>query len=216
MKSQYGERETVGSIYTEAQKADTRGLFISDIGNDMSKGLVEDLNETFKSNPFEGRPFYVNVIEERDLQMKNALKRRPHVSLYRPYPEDNTLVFHCDPRSETIRFCWDVPHHSEFMNILSNSLLYPQEYIKRIKDWCNNDLSSFGFIKVSMSSSQVEGYEEKIINMYKQNYINYCESIQMDKKAIETEKKLGFFWIPNKYVKDLDVTERKPSIIMSA
>ena len=215
MKSQFGDRETVGSIYTKAQLNDTTGLILPDIGSPMSGDLVTDLNETFASNPFEGRPFYVNCVEERDLQMKNAFKRRLFKTLYRPYPEDNTLVFHMDPKTETVKFCWDVPHHSEFLNILTNSTLYDPEYVQRIRDWCNNDLSNFGYVKVSMGSSQVEGYDEKIVNMYKQNYINYCESIQMDPKALETEKKLGFFWIPNKFLKDKDVTARKTKILMA-
>lgn len=209
MKSLYGDRETHGTTYLEAQKNSVEGLTIGDIGREMVGGLVDDLNDAFAANPFEGRPFYVNVVEERDLQMKNALKRRPHMTLYRPYPEDNTLVFHVEPRAERVTYCWDLPHHSEFYNILSNEGLYDAEYVRNIRDWASGDLTNFGFIKVSMSSSQVEGYDEKVVIAYKKAYLGYCETLQMDKKAIEREKKLGFFWIPNKFKKDKNVTENK-------
>lgn len=209
MKSSYGDRETVGTTYLEAQKNSTAGLVIADLTDDMSKGFVDDLNDTFKSDPFNGQNFYVRVVEERDLLMKNAFKRRIFKLLYRPYPEDNTMVFYVEPKNEIVRFCWDIPHHSEFFNILSNQGLYPAEYVQHIKDWCNGKLENFGFMKVNISSGQVEGYDEKLINNYKQSYINYCESIQMDAKALETEKKLGFFWIPNKFTVYKDITDRK-------
>lgn len=209
MKSLYGDRDTHGTTYLKSQKNSVTDLTIGDIGREMVDGLVEDLNETFQSNPFEGRPFYVNVVEERDLQMKNALKRRPHCTLYRPYPEDNTLVFKVIPREEMVLYCWDLPHHSEFFNVLSNETFYDPEYVRNIRSWATGDLSNFGFIKVNMSSNQVEGYNEKIINTYKKKYIHYCESIQMDAKSIESEKKIGFFWIPNKFKKDEDITSKK-------
>jgi len=209
MKSQYGDRETVGSIYLEAQKNSTQGLILPDLTGDMKVGLVDDLNDTFKSDPFNGQPFYVRLVEERDLAMKKAFKRRLFKMPYRPYPEDNTTVFYVEPKTESVYYCWDLPHHSEFLNILTNQDLYPPEWVRSIKSWCNNDLSGFGFIKVSMSNNQVEGYDEKTIKLYKDYYIKYCETLQMDAKAIETEKKFGFFWIPNRLAKYRDITDRK-------
>jgi hypothetical protein len=180
----------------------------------MVNSLIDDLNETIASNPFEGKNFYINVVEERDLQMPNALKRRMFVSKYRPYPEDNTLVFHVEPKSNRVKYCWDIPHHSELPNILINAHLYDHEYVQRIKDWLNNDLSNFGFVKVSMGNSQVEGYEEKTINAYRESYYNYCKSIEMDEKAVETEKKLGFFWIPSKNPSDKDLEKKSPKVAL--
>lgn len=212
MKSKYGDRETVGSTYIQAQKNSVQGLILPDLGEEMVKGLIDDLNESIASNPFEGREFYINVVEERDLQMKNAIKRRMFVSKYRPYPEDNTMVFRVEPKTGQTYYCWDIPHHSELPNILINAYLYDHEYIQRINEWLKNDLSNFGFIKVSMGSSQVEGYEEKTIDAYRQAYYNYCLSIDMDEKAIETEKKFGFFWIPNKFAKDKNLADDKPKV----
>lgn len=214
MKSQYGDRDTVGTQYLDAQKNSTEGLLIGDIGSSMTGGLVYDLNETIQSNPFGGKTFYVNVVEERDLQMKNAIKRRMFVSMYRPYPEDNTLVFKVIPTESRVLYCWDIPHHSEFFNVLSNQELYDHEYIANIKNWVNNDLSNFGFVKVSMNSSQVEGYDQKTINAYREAYYQYCQSLQMDDKSLESEKKLGFFWIPNKFVKDKSLEPDRPKAII--
>jgi len=147
MKSEYGDRDTVGTTYIKAQNNSVAGLLIGDVNSEMISGLIDDVNDAIQSNPFEGRPFYVNVVEERDLQMKNAIKRRIFTTVYRPYPEDNTLVFYVEPRSNKVCCCWDLPHHSEMWNILANSYLYDSEYIRRIKEWQNNDLTNFGFEK---------------------------------------------------------------------
>lgn len=147
MKSKYDDRDTVGTTYLKAQKNSVEGLVLQDLSTEMSQGLVDDLNESIQTNDFDGRPFYINVVEERDLQMKNAIKRRIFTSIYRPYPEDNTLVFYVDRKANMVCYCWDLPHHSEMWNILSNQELYPFDYIKMIREWQNNDLTNFGFEK---------------------------------------------------------------------
>lgn len=213
MKSHYGDRNTVGTQYLEAQKNSVQGLTIGDINYDMLNGFVEDINTTIESNPYEGRPFYINIVEQRDLLMKNAFKRRIFTTLYRPFPEDNTTVFYTDPRKEETLFCWDLPHHSEMLNIVTNRHLYDKDYYEQIKSFCSGDFVPFGFIKVEMNSSQVDGYNEKVINAYRQNYYNHCANLEMDEKSIENERRLGFFWIPNKAHKDK--TLKKKSTLIS-
>jgi hypothetical protein len=217
MKSQYGNRETVGSTYLEAQKDTAKGYSLQDFNNPMTKDLIEDLNDTIESNPFEGRPFYINFVEERDLLMKNAFKRRIFKTKYRPYPEDNTLVFYTDPKIQKTYFCWQVPHHSELYNILSNFTLYDKEYVDKLRQWMNNDLSSYGFLKVTMGSSHVEGYDDKTINLYRDNYITFLKTKGLSDEDIETEKRLGFFWVPNTKFQYQDVTAKSlsPKLILS-
>ena len=207
--------KTVGTQYLEAQSNDVTGLTLKEINDDMVKSLIEDLNQIIESNPFEGRSFYVNVVEHRDLQMPNAIKRRIFTQLYRPYPEDNTLVFYVNMDDESVFYCWDLPHHSELPNILINAHLYDHEYITRIKDWMRDDLSSFGFIKVSMESAQVEGYDEKKINAYREAYYQFIKEKFNDPKSVEAERRLGHFWIPNKFHKDKLLEDEKPKVFIS-
>ena len=209
MKSHYQNRNTVGSIYLDAQKNSSQGLILGDVGSEMVSGLIDDLNETIQSDPFDGREFYINVVEERDLQMKNAIKRRLFVSIYRPYPEDNTLVFKADPKSNRIFYCWDVPHHSELPNILSREDQFPHDYIRGIKQWMGGDLTSFGFLKVSMNSSQVEGVPEKTVQAYRNAYWEMCKGQGMDEKQLESEKRVGYFWIPNPNYKDQPLDQKQ-------
>lgn len=215
MKSLIEDRETVGTQYIEAQKSDMRGYTTGDFANPMVSGFIEDLNNAIMSNPYEGRPFYINVVETRDLQMKNAFKRIFYKSLYLPYPEDNTFVVYTDPKKQKTYFCWDLPHHSNIHNIMITSHLYDYEYIERLKEWMRNDLTNFGFIKVKLGDHVVEDYDEKTIQKYKELWIDFLKSHGADEKAIESEKKLGFFWIPNKKFKFKEIANKNPKISLA-
>ena len=213
MKSTYADRETVGSIYLGAQGNDNKGILVGDVNSDLVDSLVNDLNTVFASNPYQDRPFFVSVVEERDLMMKNAIKRRIFTQLYVPYPEDNTLVLKVIPKEEKVLFCWDIPHHSEFLNILTNDHLYDAQYVNLIKQWRQNDLSGFGFVKVHVDNSTVDGYDQKVLNTYRDAYLNFLKVKGMDQKDIDNERFFGYFWVPNKNFKYKDVTKRLHHII---
>lgn len=202
MKSQYGDRDTVGTTYIKAQNNIDPALSVGDINSQMLPDFVDDLNESLQSNPFSGSSFYVNIAEKRDAQMPNAFRRKIIRSLYRPFPEFSTTVFHMNPKQQKVSYCWDLPHHTEMINVLSQPHLYDKKYVESIRDWKDNELNRFGFLKVSMKSNVVEGYEEKVIRSYKKAYEYFCQYIGMDEKAVETEKRYGFFWLPNKSFRD--------------
>lgn len=141
-------RKTVGAIYVDAQKASHDPYVINaDLTHELQKSLVDDLNETIKSMPYEGRAFYILVHEHKDMTMPRAIRRNLYTMLYRPYPEDDTLVFWADPKSNEVRFCWCLPHHSEMDNILINSHLYDNDLVQSIKAWKRFDFEHFGFMK---------------------------------------------------------------------
>lgn len=149
MKSMYGDRETVGTIYQNAQFNGEKQVITGDMNYEMRKSLVEDLNDTIVqgTKEFEHKPFYITVHEKKDLQMKSALLRRMIKTKYRPYPEDDTLVFHVNPLYNDVYFCWCLPHWSEMDNILMNSELFDKQYVSRIRQWKNIHLEHFGFCK---------------------------------------------------------------------
>jgi hypothetical protein len=143
-------RKTVGAIYRDAQienKKDLEGATIGDLGKEFLKSFVDDLNEALQSNPFNGKPFYVQVYEKWDYQMEKSLRRMLNKFAFRPYPEAGTTVFWTDPNTHEVRFCWDLPHPAEMHNILANELLYPRELIIQLKAWKRIDLYHFGFHK---------------------------------------------------------------------
>jgi hypothetical protein len=143
-------RKTVGAIYRDAQienSKDLEGAQIGDLNIEMMKSLTEDLNEALKSDPFHGKPFYVQVYEKWDLQMKHALRRMINKFAFRPYPEAGTLVFWTNQKTQEVRFCWDLPKPEDMYNILANENLYHPKFIRQLKAWRAMDLYNFGFVK---------------------------------------------------------------------
>jgi hypothetical protein len=154
MKSLYADRDTVGTIYQNAQFSGEKQVITGDMNYELRKSLVDDLNETIiiATKEFESIPFYITVHEKKDLQMKSAILRRMIKTKYRPYPEDDTLVFYINPVHNEVYFCWCLPHWSEMDNILANHNLYEytesdRQYVARIRDWKNMRLEYFGFCK---------------------------------------------------------------------
>lgn len=143
-------RNTVGSIYRDAQINGERGVVIGDVNHEIKKDLVKDINEAIekgRAHPdFIGKPFYLAMYEKYDLMLKRSLVRIPKITKYRPYPEQDTMVFHVFPNDE-VYFCWELPHRSQMINILMNPDLYDQNQVQMIKRWENIQLEYFGFTK---------------------------------------------------------------------
>jgi len=146
-------RKTVGAMYLDAQKnnKDDR-VEVGDMSRELMSSLVTDLNETIASNPHEGKEFYITVHESKDLQMPRLIRRRMLTSVYRPYPEDDTVVFWVNPSTNQVKFCWCLPHWSEMDNIIANENFFEKEHVAEVKAWKRIDLYFFGFRKDEMGN----------------------------------------------------------------
>lgn len=141
-------RETAGKIYRDAQINGEKGVIIGDVNHEIKKDLVKDINEAIIAGEKEmnGKPFYLAIYEKYDLMLKRGLVRIRKITKYRPYPEQDSMVFHAYPGGD-VYFCWELPHRSHMMNILMNPDLYDPEYILRLKRWENIQLEYYGFKK---------------------------------------------------------------------
>jgi hypothetical protein len=158
VKSTFGDRDTVGTIALAAQLS-TDIPCVGDLGHELMSSLVEDLNNTIESNPYNNRPFYIIVHEKKDLQLKNVILRRMLTSEKRPYPEPNTSVFYTHPQKEETRFCWALPHKSLFIQVLCNPLRYGAQQINDIKAYQAEDLRHFGFKEVGKTGTGIKLYK---------------------------------------------------------
>ena len=147
-------RKTVGAIYRDAALAVKEGetVEVGDLTRELQSSLVCDLNDTIESKPFGDRPFYITVHEKKDLLMPKAFLRRMITTKYRPFPEDDTIVFYVEPETNKVEFCWCLPHWSEMQNMLNNISLYEPEMIQQIKAYKNFELYHFGFCKDMMGN----------------------------------------------------------------
>lgn len=141
-------RNTVGSIYRDAQINGEKGVVIGDVNHEIKKDLVTDINEAIEQGEKEmgGKPFYLAIYEKQDLMLKKGLVRIRKITKYRPYPEQDSMVFHVYPGG-TVYFCWELPHRSQMLNILMSPGLYDQAQVDQIRRWENLQLEYFGFTK---------------------------------------------------------------------
>lgn len=148
MTSKYDpSRDTVGKIYRDANLNNHEDFIeVGDMTRELTTSLVEDVNDAIKNFDLKGKPYWLMVHEKKDLQMKTAILRRILYFGYRPWPEDDTIVFWKNPKKQILRFCWCLPHWTEMDNILANPLHYEPEYLYQIKCWKNYDLTAFGFV----------------------------------------------------------------------
>jgi hypothetical protein len=142
-------RETAGAIYRNAQINGEKNVLIGDVNHEIKKDLVKDINEAIEkgTKDLEGKPFYLAVYEKYDLVLKRGLVRIPKITKYRPYPEQDSMVFHVYPNENLIYFCWELPHRSQMINIVNNPDLYPEKHVTMIRHWENYRLEHYGFTK---------------------------------------------------------------------
>lgn len=146
-------RETIGKIYRDLQiNPHEKYVTNGDLTNEIQSSLVEDLNDCIESNPYDNEPYFIVVHEKKDLQMPRAIIRKVITLPFRPYPEDDTLVFYVNPKTNDFCFCWCLPHWSEMNNILANQNLFDDSMVHMLKKWKSNELTDFGFVKDSMGN----------------------------------------------------------------
>jgi len=156
-KSIYGDRETIGSIALKAQ-SNLQSIEVGDMSREFMPQLVDDLNESLQSNPFDDRPFYIIIHEKKDLMLQNVVLRRMIRQERRPYPEPNTSVFWTNPKTHEVRFCWSIPHWTTFDQYLTNAKQYDKEQIKDIVAFKLDRMDHFGFKKVGMTEDDIPMY----------------------------------------------------------
>lgn len=141
-------RQTAGAIYRNAQISGERGVVIGDVNHEIKKDLVKDINEAIVegSKEFPNKPFYLAIYEKYDLMLKRGLVRIRKVTKYRPYPEQDTMVFQVYPNGD-IYFCWELPHRTQMINILACPELYDSKRVDMIRKWENMQLEAYGFKK---------------------------------------------------------------------
>src|SRR5262249_10129866 len=89
------------------------------------------------------------VYEKRDYIMSDVFRRNLYRTLYRPYPEPDSLVFWRSADRNTIKFCWQLPMKHEMENMLQAPHLFwdREDELRIIRAWKNFDLTQFGFFK---------------------------------------------------------------------
>lgn len=141
-------RLNVGAIYRNALINGERNVTSGDVNYDMRLDLCKDINKIIseaRTGEMKNKKFYLAFYEKADLMLKRALVRTPRISIYRPYPEANSMVFKSLP--EDTYFCWEIPERHHMINELNCPDIYPAERLMKWRRWENMQLEYFGFKK---------------------------------------------------------------------
>lgn len=182
-------RKTVGAEYIDASKSAKPGDYIEagDLSRELMKSLVDDLNDCIASMPYGKKPFYITIHESKDLMMPRAIKRRMITTRYRPFPEDDTVVFYVEPETNLVEFCWSLPHRTVMYNRLNNEWLYEKEEVQQIKAYLNEDYWHFGFCKDEIGRWKPNPYfKDKKMEAQKPKVFNHGLWLPMEKAEAKT------------------------------
>ena len=166
-KSLYDNRDTIGTIALDAMLNGERGICVGDMGHELLHSLVEDLNITIESNPYNGHEFYITIHEVKDAQFTNMIKRRMVTSMFRPFPEPATSVWRHNPKMQKTWFCWSLPHWSSFDQYLANPDWYAKEQLDDIKAFKEFKNERFGFINGELGWFPDPKFNDRELDSYK-------------------------------------------------
>lgn len=134
MKSEFADRETLGSQMTKTQRAHENSISIeaNDLSHEMGNSYMRELRETIEKHQFLKSPYYIQVISSRDVIWgRRALVFRFFARLSKPLMEDDMDLWYIDNKKNIIKLMWSLPHWSEFDMILRDE----SHEDKKVVDW---------------------------------------------------------------------------------
>jgi hypothetical protein len=123
MKSEYGDRDTIGSqlLATEKEHQKTSPISAGELSEEMGKGIMARILDVVEQ--FQGTvdKLYIETIIQRDPIFKNRkFTLIPKVSRTLPLMQPNQDVWFVDYVNEKFEHLWGLPSRSEFELVLCN------------------------------------------------------------------------------------------------
>lgn len=123
MKSEYGDRDTIGTqlLDTEEQHQKMSPISAGELSEEMGKGIMKrilDIVEQFQGSV---NKLYIETSIQRDPIFKNRkFTLIPKVSRTLPLMQPNQDVWFIDYAKEKFEHLWGLPSRSEFNLVLCN------------------------------------------------------------------------------------------------
>jgi len=134
MKSEYGDRETVGSqiIDTHEKHLKSQSMEVGDLVNEFGKKYMEYLYDYVEEGSQYYDKFYVEILSRKTkLYMHRAIEMFPYITPNLPPMQENQDVFYIDCVDQKIELLWTLPDRSEFDLILAN----PDKDSEKLIEW---------------------------------------------------------------------------------
>ncbi len=136
MKSQFGDRETLGTMLVETHDEHMKStpIEVGDFVAKFGKQYMKDLFNYIEIGSKNWDKFYINILSKKSkLYMGRAIEVEPYVSEALPMMQPNQEVWVVDCRKQTYKIYWSLPDVTEFDTVLA----YPCEDNKQLIHWIN-------------------------------------------------------------------------------
>lgn len=134
MKSEYGDRETLGTqiLKTQEEHDKSSPVEIGDLSHELGKGYMNGLIDCVELHRNSIAKFYIEVKTQKnplfpDRAINVTYTAREHL----PLMEHNMDVWYVNNAANKLELLWSLPHLSEFPIYLAN----PQKYSNKLMEW---------------------------------------------------------------------------------
>ncbi len=134
MKSEYGDRKTLGAQILETQEEHDKSsaVEIGDLSHELGKGYMNGLIDCVELHRNTIAKYYIRVkIQRNPLFPERALNVTYEAVESLPPMEHNMDVWYVNNAIDKLELLWSLPHLNEFQIYLSN----PEKYSKKLIEW---------------------------------------------------------------------------------
>jgi len=124
------EKKTVGAAAVElmSRRDDNQGVI--DTQREMTKGYIDELIKCALSGAMaygKEKPFYVCVQTRRERLLTNVIRSQFYHRMTRPSPSYDLALYWYDPKSEDLRFVWNIPDRETVDEMSAPGYIPPME-----------------------------------------------------------------------------------------
>lgn len=138
MKSEYGDRKTLGTQILETQEEHDKSgsVEIGDLSHELGKGYMKGLIDCIEIHRNAVAKYYVRVKTQRNpLFPDRALNITYEATEHLPLMEHNMDVWYVNNALDKLEVYWSLPHLQEFPIYLANKHRYSEKLIEWIETY---------------------------------------------------------------------------------
>lgn len=136
MKSEFGDRKTVGTMIAETQEEHEKSdsIEVGDLVREFGKQYMSNLFDYIEFGSKHYDKFFINILSRKGkLYNYRAIEVFPYIEPELPLMEPNQDVWEIDCRKQEFNFLWTLPDEAEFDIILA----HPEKESEQLIEWIN-------------------------------------------------------------------------------
>ena len=140
MKSEYGDRDTIGAQILETQDEHDRSgaVEIGDLSHELGKGYMKGLIDCVENHRNKIAKYYIEVKTQKNpIFPERALNITYTATPEMPLMEHNLDVWYVNNAIDKLEVLWSLPHLNEMPFYLAHADKYSKKLIGWIKTYMN-------------------------------------------------------------------------------